>query len=29
MMSSARRKKMWRSNQDGGSPIHDEILEAG
>lgn len=24
-----RKKSMWRSGQDGGSPLHDEILEAG
>lgn len=23
------KKNMWRSSQDGGSPFHDEILEAG
>lgn len=22
-------KHTWRSGQDGGSPLHDEILEAG
>ena len=24
-----KKKNMWRSGQDGGSPFHDEILEAG